>query len=95
MGAFYKRLYDKPSMHTALNNLQATILEPLGISSAEAALRWICFHSALGEADSVILGSSRIRQIVQNVRDIQKGPLPRNAIDALQNLWEAVENDAP
>ena len=95
MGAFYKRLYDKPSMHTALNNLQTKILEPLGISGAEAALRWIRFHSALGEADKVILGSSRIRQIVQNVKDIKKGPLPQSAVDALQNLWEAVENDAP
>ena len=94
MGAFFKAQYDKPSMHTAIKNLETT-LQPLGISGTEAALRWICFHSALGKADSVILGSSRIEQIEQNVKDIAKGLLPQNVVDALQSLWEAVQADAP
>lgn len=81
-------------MHTAINNLEA-IIRPLGISGSEAALRWICFHSALEKGDNVILGSSRIAQIEQNVKDIAKGPLPQSAVDALQSLWEAVEKDAP
>ncbi len=94
VGAFFKAQYDKPSMHTAIKNLE-TIIQPLGISGTEAALRWICFHSALGKADSVILGSSRIGHIEQNVKDIAKGPLPQSVVDALQSLWETVEEDAP
>lgn len=94
MGAFFEAQYDKPSMHAAIKKLEKTI-QPLGISGTETALRWICFHSALEEADSVILGSSRIEQIEENVNDIAKGPLPQSVVDALQSLWDSVKDDAP
>lgn len=94
MGAYFKALYDKPSMHTSIQDLE-NVVKPLGISGIEAALRWICYHSALGEADSVILGSSRVGQIEQNVKDIAKGPLPQNVVDTLESIWDAVKEDSP
>lgn len=94
MGTFFKTLYDKPSMHITVQNLE-NVVKPLDISGIEAALRWICYQSALGEADSVILDASRIEQIEQNIKDIVKGPLPKNVVDTLKSIREAVKKDSP
>ena len=91
---FLTRPYKKPSMRAAIRNLNS-VLEPLGIGGSEAALRWIYFHSALGEADHVILDSTLMEHIEQNLRDIVKGPLPESVIKELQSLWKAAEKFAP
>ena len=93
MGDHFKALYDKPSMHTSIKNLE-NVIKPLGISGIEASLRWICYHSALGEADSVILGASRVGQIEQNVKDIAKGPLPQNVVDTIDSIWKTAGKDS-
>ncbi|KAJ6054876.1 hypothetical protein N7499_005826 [Penicillium canescens] len=83
----YSSMYDKPEMHAAITDLQDTI-EPLQISGSQACLRWIYYHSMLGEGDRVILGASKISQIVQNVDDVSKGPLPVEVVQKIDLLWE-------
>lgn len=73
-------------MHTAISDLLDTI-EPLHIKGSEACLRWLYFHSALRETDAVILGASKITQIVQNAHDISKGPLPGHVVQKIDSLW--------
>jgi aflatoxin B1 aldehyde reductase len=80
-------MYDKPEMHAAITDLQDTI-EPLRISGSQACLRWIYYHSMLGDGDGVILGASNISQIVQNVDDVSKGPLPVEVVQRIDILWE-------
>ncbi|PQE05038.1 hypothetical protein CJF30_00004831 [Rutstroemia sp. NJR-2017a BBW] len=46
LGKFFRNLYGDPQLHEAMAELKS-ILAPLGISSRSAALRWICWHSAL------------------------------------------------
>jgi aflatoxin B1 aldehyde reductase len=83
----YSSMYDKPEMHAAITDLQDTI-EPLRISGSQACLRWIYYHSMLGEGDGVILGASTISQIVQNVDNVSKGPLPDEVVEKIDSLWE-------
>ena len=58
-----------------------------GIPPSEAALRWLCYHSALQEADGVILGASNLTHIEQNVASISKGPLPDELVMVIDEVW--------
>lgn len=82
-------MYDKPDMHATMTDLLDTI-EPLQISGSEACLRWLYYHSILGENDGVILGASKVPQIVQNVGDVSKGPLPVEVVQNIDRLWERI-----
>ena len=66
-------------------------LKPLQISGSEACLRWIYYHSVLQEGDGVILGASKLPQIVQNLNDIAKGPLPAEVVRDIDLLWEELQ----
>lgn len=78
--------YDTPSMHTAVADLLSTI-DPLKITGAEACLRWLFYHSILNGSDGVILGASKTSQIIQNMVDISKGPLPEIVVQKIDSLF--------
>lgn len=82
----FNGLYDKPRIHAAMTELLQA-LEPHGIGGSEACLRWIFYHSALGGRDGVILGASKISQVVQNLQDISKGPLPADVVEKIDVIW--------
>lgn len=83
-------MYDKPDMHAAMTDLLKTI-EPLKISGSEACLRWLYYHSSLREGDGVILGASKIPQLVQNMDDIAKGSLPAEVLKKIDMLWDKIQ----
>lgn len=92
-GSQFARLnavYDKPDMHASMIDLLDAI-EPLQITGQEACLRWLYYHSALVEGDGVILGASKVAQIVQNMNDIDKGPLPVEIVQKIETLWERLQ----
>ena len=93
-GAFYKRMYDKPVMHEAIRKLRKAC-DSHGISLTDAALRWLCYHSVLGDADGIILGASKEAQIKHNVEGILQGPLPDEVRALFENTWKDVEAEAP
>ncbi|KAJ5126682.1 hypothetical protein N7448_007461 [Penicillium atrosanguineum] len=84
-------MYDKPDMHEAMTDLLDTI-EPLQISGSEACLRWLYYHSILRESDGVILGASKVPQIVQNANDVSKGLLPLEVVHKIDTLWEKIRS---
>ncbi|KAL9597714.1 MAG: hypothetical protein Q9219_004971 [cf. Caloplaca sp. 3 TL-2023] len=94
MGGRYRPMYDKAAMHTAIEKLYG-LLEPLGVSLAGASLRWLYYHSALGEKDGIILGATKIEQVKQNVAEITKGPLENKLVDAFEQAWKTVSEVAP
>ncbi|KAL8897402.1 MAG: hypothetical protein Q9192_002595 [Flavoplaca navasiana] len=94
MGAHYRPMYDKPAMHTAIRKLHA-LLEPRGFAMAEAALRWVFHHSALGPQDAIILGATSRLQIEHNTSEVQKGPLPAEIVDMFDKVWDEVKDSAP
>ncbi|KAI9849521.1 MAG: hypothetical protein M1837_004141 [Sclerophora amabilis] len=101
MGAVYRKLYDKPPMDLAIRHLHKAIqtynLEnrESAMTMTEVSLRWIVYHSMLGGGDGVILGASTVSQLGDNLRDIEKGPLPRVIAETVNRMWEMVEAEAP
>ncbi|KAL8966112.1 MAG: hypothetical protein Q9197_006170 [Variospora fuerteventurae] len=87
MSPFYKPMYDKPAMHAAIRELHA-FLEPRGVTMAEASLRWVFHHSALGPDDALILGASKLAHIESNTSQIRKGPLTEEIVDMFDKTWD-------
>lgn len=83
-------MFSSPELQNAKQMFEDA-LKPLEISDREASLRWLAYHSALGDEDAIILGASKLEQISQNVESINKGPLPKNLVDAIEGVWEVVE----
>ena len=94
MGAAHTNWYDKPLMHNAVRNLQK-VVEPRGLTLTEVSMRWLVHHSALGGGDGVIIGGSRFEQIGGNVKDVKKGPLPKELVEEIDEMWEMIKDEAP
>lgn len=90
-GAHFRAWYDRPQLHDAIRKL-LEVIEPLGIRPTEAALRWLAYHSLLGESDGIILGATRKHQIPQNVADIEKGPLPEGVLKQITLIKEIIDS---
>lgn len=69
------------------------------LSMIEVALRWAVHHSALrmnGKGnDGVIIGVSKLEQLHENIRDLKKGPLPKDVVDALEKAWIVTKGVSP
>ncbi|KAI1325381.1 putative oxidoreductase [Xylariaceae sp. FL0255] len=64
----------------------------IGLSPLEVAIRWIYHHSALtDDEDAILLGASRISQVIENLALIKKGPLPDSVLPLVEEIWEAVK----
>lgn len=54
-------------------------------------MRWVHHHSALnignGGRDGILIGVSSFSQLEANLRDVQKGPLPEEVVEALDQAW--------
>lgn len=94
VGARYRPMYDKPLMHSTMKELHA-FLEPRGIPAAEASLRWMAYHSALGDGDGMIIGATSLAQIKKNAEMIGKGPLEQDVVEMFEKSWEKVKAVAP
>lgn len=74
------------------------MVERHNLSLLETALRWVHHHSALnvkGGRDGIILGVSSFAQLESNLRDIEKGPLPEEVLDALDQAWLITKATTP
>ena len=81
-------------MHVAMTKLQAK-LDSQRTTAADASLRWLYYHSALGEGDGLILGASKTTQIQRNAESISKGSLPNDLIKAFEEAWAEIQAEAP
>ena len=79
-----------PLKQSALQSL-FTDLAPYNVTPAEAALRWLVYHSELGEGDGVILGVSKLGQVEESVRDIRKGKLDDAVLELCEKFWTDVK----
>ncbi|WEW56684.1 hypothetical protein PRK78_002132 [Emydomyces testavorans] len=90
LGNLYRNRYFKDATFDALR-----IIEPVAqkhnLTLIEVALRWIRHHSALnmksGGNDGIIIGVSSLKQLEENLADIEKGPLPDEVVAALDEAW--------
>jgi aflatoxin B1 aldehyde reductase len=91
MGRMYRDRYFRDSTFRALQTVERAV-EKAGLSMIETALRWVVHHSALrvtdgGGNDGVIIGVSSVQQLDQNLTDLEKGPLPEEVVQALDEAW--------
>lgn len=99
MGVRYRDRYFRDSIFEALQVIEKAT-EDAGLSMVETALRWITHHSALkvkskGGNDGVIIGVSSHDQVISNLDNLEKGPLPEKVVPALDRAWALAKADAP
>jgi aflatoxin B1 aldehyde reductase len=92
----YRNRYWKKSYFEAVNAL-ATTCQVAGIALAEAAFRWLAHHSCLDPAkgDGILVGSSSMNQLEQNLSALGKGALPEVVVSAFSAAWEELKPDSP
>ena len=96
VGKMYHDRYNRPSLLEALAEWQS-IAQAAGASQAELAYRWVRYNSVLKpeHGDAIILGASREKQLEQTLLTIEKGPLPRDIVARIDQVWETVKAEAP
>jgi aflatoxin B1 aldehyde reductase len=92
----YRNRYWKASYFEAVGALTAVCQEK-GIAPAEAAYRWLGWHSLLSgaEGDGVLIGASGMSQLEGNLTALSQGALPKQIVDAFDNAWEEARCDCP
>ncbi|RAK98589.1 aldo/keto reductase family protein [Aspergillus ibericus CBS 121593] len=97
-GELYRKRYFKDATFDALRIIEP-VVEKHGLTLPETAFRWIRHHSALNIKDNgrdgIIVGVSSLAQLENNLKDIQKGPLPEEVVEALDKAWLVAKPSAP
>lgn len=89
-GGAYRNRYFRESTFKALQVVeQAT--EKHNLTMIETALRWMVHHSKLritNGNDGILIGVSSIAQLEDNLNNLEKGPLPEEVVQALDEAWQ-------
>jgi aflatoxin B1 aldehyde reductase len=91
-GANYRGRYWNGAYFDALDVIRP-VAHKLGISTAEASLRWVNHHSTMKRehGDAIIIGASSAAQLEENLANLEKGPLPDELVKAFDEGWEIVK----
>jgi aflatoxin B1 aldehyde reductase len=90
IGAMYRDRYFKDDNFEPLRVIQP-VAEKLGLTLLEIAFRWLVYHSKLKVKDGndgVVTGISSLSQLEGNLGNLEKGPLPGQALEALALSWK-------
>lgn len=92
----YRNRYWKKGYFDAIKVLNDTCKKE-NVLPVEAAFRWLFNHSLLDGkfGDKVIVGASSLNQLEQNISFINKGELPVEIIEALNDAWMIAKPDSP
>ncbi|KAL3426958.1 Aflatoxin B1 aldehyde reductase member 2 [Phlyctema vagabunda] len=68
-----------------------------GLTVAEISLRWMEHHSMMKPEfnDAIIVGASSVKHLEGNLEDLEKGPLPADLVEVLENAWLKTKAVAP
>ncbi|MDO0824285.1 aldo/keto reductase family protein [Desulfosporosinus nitroreducens] len=92
----YQKRYWKKSFFEASKLIEVEC-DKCGISMINATYRWLAYHSMLhGErGDMILIGASKLNHLVQNIKSINDGPLPKKIVSAFSAAWELCMADSP
>jgi len=97
-GGNYRARYFKDATFEALAMIEE-VGEKYKLTMLEVALRWCMHHSALNVdkdgGDGIIIGVSSLDQLKSNLKDLEKGPLPQEVVDVIDQAWLHVKAVAP
>ncbi|KAK4557032.1 hypothetical protein LTR86_006013 [Recurvomyces mirabilis] len=89
-GKMYRQRYFKDATFDALRIIEPVVQEH-NLTLLETAFRWLTHHSQLnikdGGNDGIIIGVSSEQQLEQNLKDLEKGPLPEEVLKVLDEAW--------
>lgn len=91
LGAMYRERYWNAELFAAVDGL-SKIADGAGMSLVELSLRWLLGRPATG---AVLLGGSRLDHLTANIEAAQGGPLPRDVVDACDDVWQRLYGPAP
>lgn len=92
----YQNRYWKKNCFDAVNVIK-NAAQKHEITAIEVTYRWLAYHSMLDNArgDAIIIGASRHDHLKQNMEVVEKGPLPQDILEAIENAWEISKPDSP
>lgn len=63
------------------------------MSFVQVALRWVSHHSLMSRehGDNILIGASSKAHLEENLTDLEKGPLPKEVVDILDQAWLSVK----
>ncbi|EED18905.1 aldo/keto reductase, putative [Talaromyces stipitatus ATCC 10500] len=90
---YFRRQYWNDAYFDALDVIRP-VARKLGMTTAEAASRWASHHSMMKKeyGDAIIIGASNITQLEENLRSLEKGPLPEDMVRAFDEAWAIVKS---
>ncbi|OKL59013.1 hypothetical protein UA08_05683 [Talaromyces atroroseus] len=93
-GSLTRRRYYHDVYFDALDILRP-VAKKHGLTEIECALGWLSHHSQLKDEleDGIVIGSSSIEQLEENLRAMKTGPLPQEVVDALNKGWEIIRGN--
>ncbi|MCH8567437.1 MAG: aldo/keto reductase [Balneolales bacterium] len=92
----YRKRYWKKSYFEAVNAI-SEVCRQFEINPAEAAYRWLAYHSSLNEHsdDAIIIGASSMKQFDENIAAVSNGILPDVITEAFDLAWSNAMNESP
>jgi 1-deoxyxylulose-5-phosphate synthase len=87
----YRNRYWRNANFEAIRELSA-VANQCGRSLVSLSLNWLVHHTPI---DCVILGASRLDQLEENLRFIQEGPLPTEALERCDRIWDGLRGPSP
>ena len=95
-GRVFHALYSHPTLLEALD-VWDRICTDSGIPRAELAYRWVAHHSLLDNSyrDGLVFSGSSEEQVRQTIAGLNRGPLPDEIAQRINNVWELVKEEAP
>ncbi|KAI9838379.1 MAG: hypothetical protein M1819_005647 [Sarea resinae] len=97
MGHLYRQRYFHDATWDALRIIEPVVAKH-GLTMVETALRWVVHHSALkikDGNDGILIGVSSFTHLQSNLADLEKGPLPAEVVQALDEAWAVAKAQAP
>jgi aflatoxin B1 aldehyde reductase len=94
--ASYRKRYWKKSYFEAVNSI-ASVCEKHNIKPAQAAYKWLAYHSLLNtsQQDAIIIGASTMEQFNANMLALNDANLPLEVLDAYSAAWEESKMESP
>ncbi|KAF8950893.1 hypothetical protein BGZ46_004269 [Entomortierella lignicola] len=93
-GKLYRQRFWTKLFFDAIKKME-NVTKEHNLTLVESALRWLVHHSGLGPNDGIIIGVSSIGHLESNLKDLEKGPLPKEVLEVFDEAWEDVKVACP